>query len=73
VLQALAARQLSSEGLKLEAGETVSYIMTNDRFRKSRVTAASLVDSETEYNIHEYIRLLWDAASMMLVPFDWIQ
>jgi len=71
VLQALAARQLDAEGLKLEAGETVGYIITNGG-SKSRVIAASLVEPDVEYNIGEYTRLLWNAVSMMLAPLGWV-
>ena len=73
VMQALAAKQLNTEGLKLEAGETVGYIITNDRCRDGRsVIAAQLIESDIEYNVEEYIRLLWDAASTMLEPLDWL-
>jgi DNA polymerase I len=71
VVQALAARQLNEEGLKVEAGETVRYIITNDRCRNSsHVTAAELIDADIEYNIEEYTRLLQNAASTILTPLD---
>jgi len=69
VVQALAARQLDKEGLRLNAGETVRYIITDDRCRSgSCVTAAELIEADIEYNIVEYTRLLRNTASTILTP-----
>jgi len=71
VLQAVAARQLAKEGVKPNAGESVSYIITNNRskFPSRRILAMELCESCRSYDAEAYVDLLLSAVETMLMPF----
>lgn len=75
VLQAAAAQQLAEEGVKPNAGESVSYIIANNRSRlpSKRVLATELCKSYRSYDAEAYVDLLLSAVETMLMPFrsDW--
>lgn len=71
VLQAVAARQLAKEGFKPNAGESVSYVITNNRSRlpDRRVLALELCEDHCGYDAEAYVDLLLSAVETMLMPF----
>jgi len=74
VLHAIAARQLNAEGVQLEAGEPVEYIIVNSRGRlpNNRVSAIELVDPHrSRYDAEAYIGLLLSALESMLMPLGY--
>jgi len=72
VLQAVAARQLAKEGVKPNAGETVSYIITNNESKlpNERVLAFELCENHHSYDAEAYVNLLLSAVETMLMPFQ---
>ena len=71
VLQAVAARQLVEEGVRPNAGESVSYIITNSQSKlpSRRVLAMELCEFHRSYDAEAYTGLLLSAVETMLMPF----
>jgi DNA polymerase I len=71
VLQAVAAHQLAEEGFRPNAGESINYIITNNRSKNPgrRVLALELYKSKYSYDSEAYIDLLLSAVETMLTPF----
>jgi len=71
VHQAIAARQLQDRGLEVMAGQTVKYIIVDadNRRPERRVLPVQLVDTESRYDVKEYLKLLVDAIYTILSPF----
>ncbi|MFH0794769.1 MAG: DNA polymerase domain-containing protein [bacterium] len=67
---ALAARQALRAGLNYHAGETIEYVIVDQKNadRDARVRLAPLLDPETSYDPVAYIRLLRRAANTLLWP-----
>lgn len=72
VLQAVAAHQLAKEGVKPNAGETVSYIITNNgsKLPSRRVLAFELCENYHSYDAEAYVNLLLSAVETMLMPLQ---
>jgi len=72
VLQAVAAHQLAKEGVKPNAGENVSYIITNSQSKlpNKRVLAFELCENHHSYDTEAYINLLLSAVETMLMPLQ---
>lgn len=70
-VQHSAVRQLVNEGAKLHAGEGIRYIVTDYR-RKDLKRAVPLDTAKdmADYDAARYIRLLAEACSSVLEPFD---
>jgi DNA polymerase elongation subunit (family B) len=68
--QALAARQAVRAGLRLHAGQLMSYLLTDmeNADRERRVCLAALADATTTYDPAAYIRLLRRAMNTLLWP-----
>jgi len=71
VLQAIAAKQSAKEGVTINAGESVSYIITNARNKipDRRVLALELCEDHHSYDAEAYVDLLLSAVETMLTPF----
>ena len=71
VLQAIAARQLVREGLKVHAGEKIQYLIrdADNSNPNLRVTTLPLLNPRTHYDVRKYLGLLINAASTVLEPF----
>jgi len=71
VLQAVAAYQLAEEGVRLNAGESVSYVITNNRSKlpSRRALATELCENYHSYDAEAYIDLLLSSVETMLMPF----
>jgi DNA polymerase-2 len=71
-LQALAARQLLTRGLRLEPGQSVQYLVVNAhaRQRGARVLAIPLVDERSPYDRAFYAGLCRQAAATLLDPLQ---
>ncbi|MHB2037399.1 MAG: DNA polymerase domain-containing protein [Nitrososphaerales archaeon] len=63
-----ASSKLAKEGLKLQAGQSVSYVITKYRSRgRNRADPEELI-SLNEYDSERYVSLLADCCSTILVP-----
>ncbi len=71
VLQAVAANQLAMENGTSNAGETVQYVITNNRSRlaSKRILALELCKNNQAYDVEAYVNLLFSAIETMLMPF----
>ena len=70
-VQHAAVKQLVNEGASLHAGEGIRYVITDYRGKDSRrATPLDMVKDETRYDSTRYIRLLAEACSSVLEPFD---
>jgi DNA polymerase I len=71
VLQAVAAKHLVQEGAALSAGESVNYIITNNRSKVSsrRALPLELCMGCQTYDSEAYVDLLLSAVETMLPPF----
>jgi len=71
VHQAIAAKQLSNQGLEVRAGQTVKYIIldADNKRPERRVAAKQLMKPTFLYDSEEYINLLEDALHNILSPF----
>ncbi len=67
-LSVSAARKLEREGLKLKAGQSVSYVITKYKSTGSnRAVPEELVDS-VDYDTQRYVELLADSCTTILSP-----
>lgn len=72
VLQAIAANQLAKEGVTLNAGESVRYIITNSQSKlpEKRVLALELCQEHHSYDAEAYVDLLLSHVETMFMPFS---
>ena len=69
-LQVNAADRLAQEGLKLRAGQSISYVITCYKSTgKDRSIPEELLKDKVEYDSDRYIELLADCCSTVLSPF----
>ena len=66
-LTASVADQLVSEGVELHAGESVEYVITDQR--TGTAVPLDLVNARTSYDAWRYVELLAEACSTVLEPF----
>ena len=70
-VQRAAVKQLVAEGASLHAGEGVRYVITDYRGKDSkRAIPLDMVEDQTRYDAGRYIRLLAEACSSVLEPFE---
>ena len=71
VLQAVAANQLAKEGGAPKAGESISYIITNNQSKiaNRRALALELCDDSQTYDAEAYVDLLISSIETTLMPF----
>ncbi|MBI3860116.1 MAG: hypothetical protein HY296_07805 [Thaumarchaeota archaeon] len=70
-IQHAAVKQLVREGVELHAGEGIRYVITDYEGRDSRrATPLDFVDGEAPYDSKRYVKLLAEACSSVLEPFD---
>jgi DNA polymerase II len=64
----VAARQLAASGVKLHAGGTVKYVITNasDKVKDWRARPLALMENGLEYDVGKYLQLLERAAGEIL-------
>jgi DNA polymerase-2 len=69
-LNAIVARQLTDAGVKLHAGESVQYIITNAQARQpnDRARAIELFKTDQGYDVDQYTELLLRAMATILQP-----
>jgi len=72
LLQAIAAKLLINEGLRIHAGETVQYLIrdADNPNPNLRVTPFKLSSPNPLYDRGEYLKMLINAAATILEPFD---
>ncbi|UCE44427.1 MAG: hypothetical protein JSV57_02825 [Candidatus Bathyarchaeota archaeon] len=70
VFQAIAARQLIKEGVKVSAGQKIRYLITDAQNKRpnNRVVAAELINDETQYDTKKYMGMLILAGVNILSP-----
>ena len=69
-LQVNAADHLAQKGLKLQAGQSISYVITRYKSAgKDRSIPRELLEDKIEYDSYRYIELLADCCSTILSPF----
>jgi DNA polymerase-2 len=70
-VQHSAMKQLVAEGVSLHAGEGIRYVITDYEGKDSkRAVPLDMVKDQTKYDAKRYIRLLAEACSSVLEPFD---
>jgi DNA polymerase-2 len=71
-LSALAAKKMAAAGITLHPGETISYIVTEekDKVKDWRVMPLALIDDTFEYDVRYYQRLIRIAADVLTVGLD---
>ena len=70
-VQHSAVKQLVGEGASLHAGEGIRYVITDYEGKDSkRAMPLDMVKDQTKYDAGRYIRLLAEACSSVLEPFD---
>ncbi len=69
-LQSIAARQLSREGLTVNPGESVTFLIVDEDnpIPERRVLAREFVNEDSSYDITKYETMLLEAASNILSP-----
>ena len=74
VSQAIAARHLAREGVKIHAGQNISYILTS---RKTKILESRALPAELHKNAlpnsEAYVQLLLSSAMDLLLPFGYDQ
>ena len=69
VVQAIAAKRLAHEGVKISAGQNVSYIIQRGRESpEKRVLPSELIDGPIRYDAEQYTQLLLEAVKALLSP-----
>ncbi len=70
-LSALAAKKMEAAGIKLHPGETISYVVTEekDKVKDWRVMPLALIEDTFEIDVRYYRRLLANAFETLLVAF----
>ncbi|HKT21644.1 MAG TPA: DNA polymerase domain-containing protein [Nitrososphaerales archaeon] len=70
-VQHAAITQLTREGASLHAGEGIRYVIADYKGRDSkRAIPLDMVEDQAKYDAGRYIRLLAEACSSVLEPFD---
>jgi DNA polymerase elongation subunit (family B) len=72
VSQAIAAKQLASEGVQISAGQNVSYILQHIcADQETSVLPSELIDGSIRYDVKKYEQLLLDAVEGLLAPLGY--
>ena len=73
VFQAIAAKQLMREGIEVNAGQRVHYVITDAQNKRPdrRVRAAQLIKAETRPDVKKYTDMLVLAGANILSPFGY--
>lgn len=70
-----ALRQYRQEGIEIEPGQSVRYIITDHRSKsyQKRVKIPELADGDTQYDSAKYCEYLLRAAESILLPFGYTE
>jgi DNA polymerase elongation subunit (family B) len=73
VPQAIAARHLAAEGMKVHAGQTINYILTYDKSRitRNRALPTELMREGSGFDSERYVDLLLSSTANLLLPFGY--
>ena len=73
--QLAAMKQLRQEGIETLAGQSIRYIITDNKSRRwqKRVVIPELADGNTHYDRTKYYEYLLRAAESMLLPFGYTE
>jgi DNA polymerase elongation subunit (family B) len=67
VVQVIAAKQLIQDGVRISAGQNVSYIIQRRNSEKC-VLPRELIEGPIQYDVERYTQLLLNAATALLSP-----
>jgi DNA polymerase II len=72
-LSAVVAQELVSRGIKLDPGESIQYIITNDKDKDpaSRARAYSMISSNYSYDVEKYTELLLKSGETLFSIFGY--
>ncbi len=73
VPQSIAAQHLVREGMKIHAGQTISYMLTYDKSRitQNRALPTELVNEDSSFDSKRYVDLLLSSTTNLLLPFGY--
>ena len=73
VPQAIAAKHLATEGMKIHAGQTINYVLTQDKSRitHNRALPTELMDEGSGFDSERYVDLLLSSTANLLLPFGY--
>ncbi len=71
ILQAIIAKQLAKHGRELEAGQSISYVITDfyNKNPEQRALHTDLLTNSSKYDVRKYSEMLIDSANTILTPF----
>jgi DNA polymerase I len=72
-LQFIAARQLTKQGLRVNPGETITFLIVDEKnpIPEKRVLANEFVTEDSNYDLIKYETMLIRAASTILSPLGY--
>ena len=72
-LQSIAARQLTKQGLRINPGETITFLIVDEKdpIPEKRVLANEFVTEDSNYDLAKYETMLIRAASTILSPLGY--
>lgn len=71
--QAIAARHLVKEGKEIHAGQSIRYMLVNNKSRipENRALPAELADESTRFDSEKYVEFLLSSAMNLLLPLGY--
>jgi DNA polymerase-2 len=71
ILQAIVSKQLTNHGRELDAGQSISFIITDfyNENPEKRALHIDLLGKDSEYDVRKYSEMLIDSANSILSPF----
>jgi len=75
ISQAIAARHLAEEGMKIHAGQTIDYVLTRheSRIAQNRAIPTELIKEDSHFDSKQYADLILSSAANLLLPFKYTQ
>ena len=72
-LQSIAAKQLTKQGLKINPGQTITFLIVDEKnpIPEKRVLAKEFVTEDSNYDLTKYETMLTRAASTILSPLGY--
>jgi DNA polymerase I len=72
-LQSIAAKQLTKQGLRINPGETITFLIVDEKntITERRVLAKEFVTEDSNYELTKYETILIRAASTILSPLGY--
>jgi DNA polymerase-2 len=73
VPQAIAAKHLAAEGMRVHAGQTINYVLTYDKSKinQNRALPTELMEEGSVFDSERYVDLLLSSTVNLLLPFGY--